>query len=46
MKKSEMLQQLINIEKEKGENTTITMNYISYLETIKRMVVWGDREVT
>lgn len=42
MKKSEMIGQLIEIEKETQEETTITMNYIHYLEKLKRLLEIGD----
>jgi len=45
MKKSEFLQRLIEIEKEKKENTTITMPYINYLEEQKKLVEIGDVEL-
>ena len=45
MKKSEMIGKLIEIEKEEEEKTTITMDYIHYLEKIKRLVEQGDVEL-
>jgi len=45
MKKSELIQELIKIEQEIGENATITMSYTHYLEKIKRIVEMGDVEI-
>lgn len=47
MKKSEFIQKIIDIEKERGENTnvTISMNYIKYLEKMKKLVEIGDIEI-
>ncbi len=45
MKKSELIQKLIEIEKEKNEKSTITMDYISYLKMQKRLVETGDIEL-
>ena len=45
MKKSELIQKLIEIEREKGENATITLNYIDYLEKIKKFIQEGDKEL-
>ena len=45
MKKSEFIQQLIDIEKESEEKATITLSYIQYLETQKRLVEVGDIEL-
>jgi len=42
MKKSEMLKKLIEIEKEKNKHTTITMNYIDYLEEQVKLIEIGD----
>jgi len=47
MKKTELIQSLIEIEKEqdpKGE-TTITMNYVNYLKKLKKMIECGDIEI-
>ena len=45
MKKSELIQKLIEIEEAKEENATITMNYISYLKKIKKLIEEGDIEL-
>lgn len=47
MKKSELIQQIIEIEKEKNpkENETITMGYINYLKKIKKLIEVGDIEI-
>ena len=45
MKKSEIIQKLINIEKEKGEKMTITLDYINYLESQKKLIEIGDIEI-
>jgi len=45
MKKSELIQKLIEIEKEQGENATITMNYIHYLKKLKKLIEVGDIEL-
>jgi len=45
MKKSEFIQKLIEIEKEMGENVTITMNYIYYLNKLKKLIKEGDIEL-
>ena len=45
MKKSEIIQKLIEIERERGENTTITMNYIDYLKKLKKLIEIGDVEL-
>jgi len=45
MKKSEIIQKLINIEKEKGEKMTITLDYINYLEEQKKLIEIGDIEI-
>jgi len=46
MKKSELIQKLIEIEKKQGnEKATITMNYIYYLEKLKKLVEVGDIEL-
>ena len=44
MKKSELIQKIVNIEKEKDpeQKTTISMGYIHYLEEIKKLVEVGD----
>jgi len=45
MKKSELIQKLIDIEKENKEKATITMDYIWYLEKQKKLVKIGDIEL-
>lgn len=48
MKKSEFIQKLINIETEKRKKegrTTITMDYIDYLEQQKALIEIGDIEL-
>ena len=45
MKKSELIQELIKIEEAKGENITITMNYIDYLKKLKKLIEIGDVEL-
>lgn len=49
MKKSELIQQMINIQKERKRidgGSTITMDYIHYLEEQKRLVEIGDIELS
>lgn len=47
MKKSEVIQNLINIEKEidPKKESTITMGYIHYLKQIKKLIEVGDIEI-
>jgi hypothetical protein len=47
MKKSEMIQMLIEIEESDVKNigTTITMNYIEWLKIQKRLIEIGDVEI-
>lgn len=45
MRKSEVIGKLIEIEKEQIEKARITMDYIHYLEKIKRLVEMGDCEL-
>ena len=45
MKKSELIQKLIEIEEAEGENVTITMNYIDYLKKLKKLIKEGDVEL-
>lgn len=46
MKKSELIQKLIDIEEESAKaDTTITMNYLYYLKKLKRLVEIGDVEL-
>ena len=46
MKVSKLIQELINIEKENGEEAVMTMPYIHYLRKIKKFVERGDIELT
>ncbi len=45
MRKSELIQQVIEIEMEKNENWTISMPYIQYLKIQKRLLELGDVEL-
>lgn len=45
MKKSELIKQMIEIEKEIKQDRTITMNYIEYLKMQKMLVETGDIEI-
>lgn len=45
MKKSELIQKLIEIEEEQWGVKTITMNYIAYLQMQKKLVEKGDVEL-
>ena len=42
MKKSELIQKMIDITKENGFRGTITMDYLAYLEEKKVLVEIGD----
>jgi len=45
MKISEFIQKIIDIEKERGEKATITMNYIDYLKEKKKIIEMEDKEL-
>lgn len=45
MKKSEFIQKMIEIEEEKGDEATITLNYVQHLKQQKRLVEIGDVEL-
>ena len=45
MKKSELIQKLIDIEKLTNKETKITKGYIPYLEEQKDLVIKGDVEL-
>jgi len=47
MKKTELIQSLIEIEKEQDpkSETKITMNYVNYLKKLKKMIECGDIEI-
>ena len=45
MKKSELIEKLIELEKEQKGKTKITMDYIHYLQKLKRLVQIGDVEL-
>jgi len=44
MKKSELIQKLIEIEEKRGD-ATITMNYIHYLKKLKKLIEEGDIDI-
>ena len=45
MKKSEIIQSLIDIEMENKQDRKITMDYIEYLKMQKRLLETGDIEL-
>jgi len=45
MKKSKLIQKLIEIEEQEKLTCTITMNYITYLKKLKNILEIGDIEL-